>query len=39
MVWDIGPVNEYEDQSAVITVLSIIIRKNINCGNNATSFL
>jgi hypothetical protein len=27
MVWNIGPVNEYEAQSAIISSVSIIIRK------------
>jgi hypothetical protein len=27
MVWKIGPVNEYEAQSAIIPIVGIIIRK------------
>jgi hypothetical protein len=27
MVWNIGPINEYEAQSAIIPLLGIIIRK------------
>jgi hypothetical protein len=37
--WNIGPVNKYEAQSAIIPFVGIIIRKNISYDNSATSFL
>jgi hypothetical protein len=39
MVWNIGPVNEYEAQSAIIPFVGTIIRKNIRCEHNVISFL
>jgi hypothetical protein len=39
MVWTIGPVIEYEAQSAVITLVGIIMREEMSCDNNAISFL
>jgi hypothetical protein len=38
MVWDIGPVNEYEAQSAIIPIVSIIIPTEYELQNNATLF-
>jgi hypothetical protein len=37
-VWNIGPVNEYEAQSAIIHFVGIIIQKEYELQNNATSF-
>jgi hypothetical protein len=39
MVWNIGAVDEYESQSAIIPLVDIIIQNNMSCGNNVTSFL
>jgi hypothetical protein len=40
MVWNIGHVNEYEAQSAIIIFFCIIIRKMSGlCDHNAFSFL
>jgi hypothetical protein len=40
IVWNIGPVNEYEVQSVIIPFVGIILnKKNMSCDNNANSFL
>jgi hypothetical protein len=39
MVWTTVSVNEYEAQSAIITLVGIIIREEMSCDNNAISFL
>jgi hypothetical protein len=38
MVCNTGPVNEHEARSAIIPFVGIVIQKNMNCDNNATSF-